>query len=78
VVGNIGTLPKYYGRDEGQWPRGSPGVNKQALTRPLNPERKNKKKTTNMLGVVVLIFWGAWDSPNSPKLQLVIARSKNI
>ena len=29
-----------------------------------------------MLGVVVLIFWGVWDSPNSPKPQSVIARSK--
>ena len=76
MIGNIGTLPKYYGTNEGQWPRGSPGVNKQALTRPLNPERKNKKKTTNMLGVVVSIFWGVWDSPNSPKPQSVIARSK--
>ena len=39
--------------------------------------KKNKKKTTKMLGISVLIA-GVSDSPNSSKVQLVIAGSKNI
>jgi len=40
-------------------------------------EKKGQKKATKMLDIFVLIL-GVSDSPNSPKLQLVIASSKNI
>ena len=69
------SVPGKRRRDEAQSPCGLAGVNKPG-SRP-GTESEKEKKATKMLGICVLMF-GVSDSPNSPKLQLVIASSKKI